>query len=139
MSFIKRDPKIFDEKGCVKDYGVSLAVQSYRDDVDINKIVKRMEKGQMLDNIRNDGRFEDVSKYTDLADAIIKVQEANELFMDIPAEVRSRFNNDPVELVEFLQDEGNRKEAEELGLVNPKPIKAGEPATIPPASGGTAQ
>lgn len=135
MSFIKRDSKVFDEKGNIKDYGISKTVQSMRDEVDINKIVKRMEKGQMLDTLRNEGAFEDVSEFTGLADAIIKVQQANALFMDIPADIRSRFNNDPAELVDFLMDAGNRKEAEELGLVNPKPVEAGKPASIPSAAG----
>lgn len=134
--------KIKDDKGNytgIEDYGPSLTVQSLRDDTDINKIVKRMEKGQMLDNLREDGRFEDVSEFDGLADAYIKVQNANELFMGIPADIRSRFNNDPAELIEFLADEGNRKEAESMGLVNPKPIEAGSPATIPPVEPAPAQ
>lgn len=112
-------------------------VQAAKDEVDINKIMQRIEKGQMMDMLKDDGRFEDISEFEGLENAIIKVGKANEYFMDLPAEVRERFNNDPVDLIEFLQDEENRAEAEKLGLVNPK--EAGEPASIPPATGGTTQ
>lgn len=137
---IKRDPKIFNSKGEIIDFGPSKAVQSLEKETNINQIVKRMEKGQMLDTLRDEGRFEDVSEFNGLADAIIKVQNANNMFMELPAEVREKFGHNPVKLIDFLADDKNRKEAEDLGLVNPKPPKAGEPATIPPASGeGTAQ
>ena len=126
-------PKAWPTTDCSKD--VRLTSQAQREDVDINKIVKRMESGQMLDSrILREGVYEDVSEIGDLADCIIKVQQAYEDFMELPANVRERFRNDPVELVKFLEDEGNRAEAVKLGLVVDKPV-AGEPAPIPPVTG----
>lgn len=121
-------PKAWPATDCSND--PVITVQAQRNDVDINQIMKRVEKGMMLNVNANEGRFEDISEFDGLESALIKVQKANEKFMELPADLRSRFDNDPVKLLDFLSDEGNRAEAEELGLVAPK--KAGEPASIPP-------
>lgn len=125
-------PKAWPTTDCSKD--VRLTSQAAREEVDINKIVKRMEAGQMIDSrIIREGVYEDVSELNDLSSAIIKVQKAWDNFMELPAEVRERFDNNPTKLVEFLEDGKNRDEAVKLGLVKEKP--AGSPATIPPESG----
>lgn len=103
----------------------SLTVQSERDEADINKIVARIEKGGMITKFNTDpGFFADVSEFDGLQDMIIKVQKAESMFMELPAQVRERFANDPVNLVEFLADTNNRVEAESLGLVNKAPVPA---------------
>lgn len=110
-----------------------FTVQADRDDADINKIIARFHKSGQLPPMRGGQPFYgDVSDIGDLQDSLMKVQEANELFMAYPAELRERFDNDPVNLVNFLADEGNRKEAEELGLVLPRP-KPAAPAEAPVA------
>ena len=42
--------------------------------------------------------------------------------MALSAEIRSRFGNDPQNLILFLEDPSNRPEAEKLGLVNSSAI-----------------
>lgn len=121
-------PKAWPTTDCSKD--PILTVQAQRNDTDINQIMKKIEKGMMLNINQKEGTFQDISEFNGLEDAYIKVQKANEDFMKLPADIRSRFENDPVNLVEFLSDEGNRAEAEELGLIEPK--EAGKPASIPP-------
>lgn len=128
-------PKAWPTTDCSNDK--KLTVQAPRTEVDINVIVKRMQAGKMPE-IRQNGKFEDVSKFEGLEDAIIKVQDAKDLFMTLPAEVRSRFSNNPVELVSFLQNTDNRKEAEELGLIEPQSVPdpvqdAHKPPTEAPA------
>lgn len=109
-----------------------LTTQADRNEVDINRIVARVMKGQSIP-MRNDQPFYgDVSDLGGLQEAFMAVQEADELFMQYPAEVRERFNNDPVELVEFLGDERNYDEALKLGLVNERPKLA--PPEPPPAA-----
>lgn len=108
-----------------------LTVQADRDDADINKIVSRFQKsGQLPPSLKGEPFYGDVSEFGDLQQSMLKVQEAQDLFMQFPAEVRERFENNPVNLIDFLADEGNRKEAEELGLVVAKPVAE---APIPPA------
>lgn len=103
---------------------VSLAVQSSRDEVDINTIVRRFGlTGQLPDNVGMP-QFMDFEEVFDFHSAMNVVAEANEAFMRMPADVRSRFHNDPQELVAFVSDSANIVEARKLGLVDrlPDPV-----------------
>lgn len=114
-----------------------FTVQADREDADINKIIARFNKsGQLPPTFRGEPFYGDVSELGDLQESLIKIKEADELFMSYPAELRERFENDPVKLVDFLKDEKNRKEAEDLGLVvrQPKPVEVPPvPPVVPPA------
>lgn len=109
----------------------SLTVQSPKDEVDINKIVARVQKGALLPELAGQPFYGDVSQISDLQDAIIKVQEANALFMQYPAELRERFQNDPVKLVDFFADDANIEEAVELGLAQKRPVEVAPAAPAP--------
>lgn len=107
-----------------------FTVQADRDDADISKIIARFEKSGTLARVNSREPFYgDVSDIGGLADAMIKVQKANELFMTYDARIRERFDNDPRKFVEFFEDENNLKEAIELGLAQPRP----EPVPAQPA------
>lgn len=100
-----------------------FTVQADRDEADINKIIARLEKGANLARLNSKPPFYgDVSDLGGLDEAIMKVQKAEKMFMDIPANVRERFDNDPVKYVEFFQDPANIDEAIKLGLALPKPV-----------------
>lgn len=99
----------------------SLTVQADRNEVDINRIVARIERGLAVPVLQGEPFYGDVSTLGGLQEAIMKVQEAQELFMQYPAEVREKFENDPVKFVSFFEDEKNREEAEKLGLVEKRP------------------
>lgn len=95
----------------------TLAQQHARDECDINTIVRRFGlTGELPNNVRVP-RYGDFTAVTDYQTAMNMVLEANAAFMELPAEVRSRFNNDPGALVDFISDDSNRAEAEKLGLV----------------------
>lgn len=131
----KPGDKVWPSTDFSKDKG--FTVQADRDDADINKVIARFQKsGQVAPVLRGEPFYGDVSEFGDLAESYMKIQDAERLFMGFPAEVRERFENDPVQLVDFLADEGNRKEAEELGLiaVPPKPVvEPPVPPVVPPA------
>lgn len=103
----------------------SLAQQSFKDDADINVMLERfkvtgvMPQGVVMPTY---GDFTGVSDYRTAVAAINKAQNA---FMDMPANVRARFDNDPQKFLEFFADGKNREEAERLGLV-PAPVKAAD-------------
>lgn len=104
---------------CSGDKG--FTVQADRDDADINKILKRIQSGGTLGRVNSkEPFFGDVSEFDGLADAIMKVNKANDLFSEYKAEVRERFDNDPVKFVEFFEDPNNLDEAIKLGLALPK-------------------
>lgn len=95
----------------------SLAQQHARDESDINTIVKRFGlTGELPSNVRTPtyGDFEDA---TDYHTALNAVRAADAAFMELPAHIRTRFDNDAGAFVDFVSDESNRDEAVKLGLV----------------------
>jgi len=112
----------------------SLTSQSFADEVNINKIMARVLKGQTIMASNGEPFYGDVSEYDGLQDALIKVQESEELFMQYPAETREKFENNPIKLVEFLMDPANKDEAIEMGLMKPKPVQETPPVPEPGAS-----
>lgn len=108
--------KAGDESG-LRCEDVSLAKQSFAEEVDINTIVKRFHlTGELPDGISvpDYGDFSDV---TDFHSAMNVVAKAKEGFETLPAVLRSKFHNDPAEFMEFVSDDKNREEAEKIGLV----------------------
>lgn len=98
--------------------GRSVAQQQFAKECDINEIVRRFGlTGQMPTVLKlpQSGDFTGVSDFKSALDAVIAAQEG---FMELPADVRDRFRNDPQRLLEFMADEKNRDEAIKLGLVS---------------------
>lgn len=107
--------------------GESLTVQSEKDNCDINTIVKRfgvtgIVPGRSAEPLPN-GTY---AESFDLQSAMNVVRQAQESFDALPARVRERFHNDPVEYVDFLKDKDNLEEARKLGMVKPE-VKPPEP------------
>lgn len=99
--------------------------QSHVPDCDINIIMKRALRGQHTPYIREDmGSYGDASSL-DYHAAHTLVADANSQFEELPSNIRSRFENNPAQFLEFIQNDANMPEAIELGLI-PKP-QVGEP------------
>lgn len=115
----------------------SLTIQSEKDSCDINKIIEKFTRTGIMTNIRQDQpMYGDFSDLCDYQTARIRVQEAEEQFMELPASIRTRFDNDPGKLIDFLGDENNRAEAIELGLVAPpQPPQMVQGDATPPSAG----
>lgn len=103
--------------------GDSRVKQEFRDFVDVRAIVARHRKTGLLEHVaKARPSFLDVSAIGDFNSIVSKVRSATESFESLPAAVRSRFHNDPGELISFLSNAENLTEAVKLGLVErPKP------------------
>lgn len=112
----------------------SKAVQSQKDEADINNIVKQFGlTGKLPMNTRTP-QYGDYTGVRDYQTALNQVIEAEQAFMQLPPEIRKRFHNDPQELLEFVSMDSNREEAISLGLIPKKPLN--EPtgsAGVPPS------
>lgn len=97
--------------------GPSKTEQSHKKKCDINTIVAKIRKGQAVPIRLGSPMYGDFSQVTDYMSTINRVSELHEDFMAIPADIRKRFHNSPAEFMEFIQDDSNREEAIELGLV----------------------
>lgn len=117
-----RTPYNYDAEALSIETGLScpeptLTLQSAKDDCDLNLIVDRMIKtGEQLPaaSIQDYGDFTGAEDYHTLMNKLIDAQDA---FSTLDAPIRERFNNDPGQLFQFLNNENNRQEAINLGLL----------------------
>lgn len=105
----------------------SMTVQSEKNACDINVLMDRYLNHEipLVDPMRmrsGEPQFGDFSDIPDLQTAQNKLIEANEMFMELPAKVRKRFDNDPTAFIDFVQNPDNKAEMEELGIL-PKVYK----------------
>jgi len=104
------------------------AQQQFKDEVDINTIAKNFGMtGRLPENVRMP-TFADFCEVEDYQTALNAARRAAHSFMEMPAEVRARFENNPQKFLEFCSDASNRDEAIKLGLVPSPPV----PPTVPP-------
>lgn len=118
----------------------SMTKQSFKDESNINNIVnKYLRTGILPDTSRAAlakwGDFSEIPDYKEALDTVLIAQEA---FGELPSSLRNRFNNDPAELLAFVQDAGNREEAIALGLIEApaKGEQSDPPAAVVPAPKG---
>ncbi len=107
--------------------------QSEAKDADINNIVARYDRTGVLPTIGREGFYADVSQVGDYRDALERVRVADEAFMQLPAKVRAKFDNDAAQFLDWTSDPGNREEMRELGLIEADPADE-PPAVVTPAA-----
>ena len=100
----------------------SLTHQEFASESDINNIIGAFGIGENplepqrwvtdVDITDAPGSFQDILNQWNVA---------ARQFADLPARVRSRFDNDPAEFVKFVSDEANMPEMVELGLAVRRP------------------
>ncbi len=100
----------------------SLAQQHMRDECDINTIVERFGVTGQLPVRAIEPSYGDFSGVSDYHTALNKIKAADEAFMALPGKLRAKFDNDPNALLNFLENEANRNEAIELGLIDGEPV-----------------
>lgn len=94
------------------------ARQDGKDDADINVIMARAAATGGFPPMMQEGDYLDVSDMPeDYMQARLIVEDAAARFAGLPPNIRSRFANDPYNVLAFLADPANRKEAQELGLI----------------------
>ena len=131
-----RTPYNYDTNAASNESGVaceepSLAQQHFKDECDINNILRQFNITGLLPESTLSPRYGDFSGITDYHTALNAVISAESEFERLPAQIRARFDNDPEQLINFISDENNRAEAEKLGLVDRK-ASENEPSTVTP-------
>jgi phage internal scaffolding protein len=100
----------------------TLAQQQFKDECDINNIMHKFGMTGLLPQAPLEATYGDFSGVYDYHTAMNAIIASQEQFEALPATLRSRFANDPANLIEFMSDESNRPEAEKLGLINPNTV-----------------
>lgn len=107
----------------------SLTQQQFLEESDINYIAERFMKTGEMPQVLQMPTAGDFGEIFDFQSAMNLIKHAKDEFMTLPAKVRSRFDNDPAKLINFLEDTDNRDEAIALGLI-PKPEPKDEPLSL---------
>ena len=117
----------------------SRTKQSFRDECDINNILRQFNVTGQLPAGSVQPQYGDFSGITDYQSALNAVMAAQDSFLQLPAKVRARFDNDPALFVEFASDEANRDEMKALGLLHEETAQAVVKSPSEPVSGEPAQ
>lgn len=109
----------------------TLTQQQFKDEQNINNIMRKYGAAAFASPTQYlQQGFADFSKPVDFLQAKTLILQAENHFNELPAELRKEFDNNPVNLVNFVQDVKNRDKAIELGLIDPKKGQK-EPVKVP--------
>lgn len=132
------DPnRVSDETG-LRCTDATRTQQQFAEETDINVIVERFGlTGELPTGLR----VPEVIEFTEVFDyqsALNKLREAEDAFMEMPASVRSRFQNNAGDFVDFVSDPRNIDQCREWGLANAKPVEISvPPPAVPDAQSST--
>jgi len=101
--------------------------QSFKDECNINAIVKKYRRTGQMPGVRENGIYSDNSSM-DLFDAQLIVAKSNTMFNELPSEVRNKFGNNPVKFLEYAENPANQEGMIELGLAKRIPKTDPEPS-----------
>jgi len=108
--------------------------QSAKDECDINRIMARFEAtGQLPEMISANPAYGDFSDVPSFLDSLNIVSKAEAQFMALPAAVRDRFQNSPVNMLAFCADPANAQEMIKMGLAVSRSGQAASPSPAEPS------
>lgn len=111
----------------------SLTQQSFKDDADINVLVRRFGVTGVVQGVTAPPLDMEFAEIFDYQSAMNVLRAAQESFAELSADTRARFNNDPARYVDFCthrDDDGNLTniaEMRKMGLAIPEPDPIPDP------------
>jgi len=97
----------------------------------------KYQKTGLIDHFNNHKANYGFAPAIEYREALEKIRTAQDMFSELPSQVRKKFGNDPEQFLAFTQDPTNRSEMAVLGLLN-KDYKAAESPTLQPSDSATA-
>lgn len=121
MKYVRFKDAVIDCQA-VKDFpNENRTKQSFLDECDVNNIVRKYDVHGIVPESRGSLVFGDYSDVPSYQDACNIVKRAEDQFLSLDAETRSRFANNPEKFLEFVSDSKNLPEMYRLGLaIEPK-------------------
>lgn len=110
----------------------TMTIQSEKDNCDINVIMNRYATCGTPLPYRSDGVqpvYADVSELGDYMENFHRCKQAEEMFNNLPSALRKELDNNPANLLPFIQNEKNKERCYEYGLLN-KPIMEAPQAPV---------
>jgi hypothetical protein len=115
--------------------GESMTQQHFKEESEINNIIKKHDKNGIIESVaRGNARYGDFSLVQDYKSSLDTIRDANDNFMEIPSEIRKKFNNNAGEFFNFVQDPNNQPELIKMGLATAIPQESATPVADKPSS-----
>lgn len=115
-----RDTSVF----ALCDFEPTLTDQSFIDEADVNLIMARALKTGTIPSYADRqpfyGDFTDMPSYMEMRNILI---DADNAFMSLPSAIRARFENDPAKFIDFANDEKNKDQLREWGMLSPEALE----------------
>ncbi len=110
----------------------SRTQRQFRDECDINLIMAKYNKGHAIDHFTRRNASYGFASGLSFTESMNLVIQAQNMFEDLPSNIRKKFANSPAEFLDFVQDESNADEMVELGLREaPSPVDKQKPIGDP--------
>lgn len=112
MSMIARDPKVYKD-GRTK--------QAFKDSCDINKILAKQAKTGTISHLAKHEAFYGDFAAFDFQEAMNRIAAGEQIFRELPSEIRREFHQSPQEFFQYVNDPANKDDlANKLpGLAQP--------------------
>ncbi len=95
-------------------YNDGRTKQSFKDETDINKILKRAQKTGTISHLnKHEGRYADFASF-DFQGNLNMLAKGREIFDDLPIELRNEFDNSPADFFKYVNDPANADRLSEL-------------------------
>ena len=99
--------------------GEGKTKSEYADSCDVNKILAKYKRIGLVEHVNDrEPQYIDCTEVKDYQQAMDLCCSIQHSFEALPAKVRKKFNNDPLQMVEWVGDPENEAEAVQMGLVN---------------------
>lgn len=121
----------YQEKKGIEFSEPTMTIQSEKDNCDINVIMNRYATCGTPLPVRQDMQpvYADVSELGDYMENYNRCKQAEEIFNNLPSALRKELDNNPANLLPFIQDKANESRCIEYGLIN-KPITEAPQAPV---------
>lgn len=117
----------------VKCEDPSLAVQDWKH-TDINEIVKNFGVTGQVPQIPVPPQLDMFVEPMDYRECLDAIRAADGMFASFPADVRSKFENDPAKFLDYMHEPGHEDELRKMGLMIPKEEPEAPPSEVPATS-----
>lgn len=102
------------EQPTASDYKDGRTKQSFKDETDINIIMKRAQKSGTISHLNKyQPLYGDFSEF-DFFAAQLKLAEGREIFDALPPELRNEFNQEPAAFFDYVNDPANKDRLDKL-------------------------
>lgn len=96
--------------------GINPAKQEFKDDADINSIMRKFQVTGAIDHVANYQGEYGFASPLNLHESMNIITRANSMFEALPSSLRNKFHNDAKQFLEYVQNPDNYEEAKKLGI-----------------------